>query len=215
MVTANQEKPDARERLLAAALQVFATKGYGQASTREICQLAGVNVAGIHYHFGDKASLYRELFRIQDQFADLPPELDDPNTTLEDGIAAWYQHVMSFVRETDDGHQLRLLSLREQVEPSGLVESDHVSLIAMYHGQLVKFLGRILAIDTNDKALQQLAYTLVGTAMVFYIENNTIRHLSPGLLETEADVERLIDGLVTYAIAAVQAEGQRRGETGQ
>jgi|TARA_B110000240_G_scaffold177764_1_gene206672 AcrR family transcriptional regulator len=88
MVTANQEKPDARERLLAAALQVFATKGYGQASTREICQLAGVNVAGIHYHFGDKASLYRELFRIQDQFSDLPPELDDPNTTLEDGIAA-------------------------------------------------------------------------------------------------------------------------------
>jgi hypothetical protein len=79
----------------------------------------------------------------------------------------------------------------------------------MYHGQLVKFLGRILAIDTNDKALQQLAYSLVGTAMVFYIENNTIRHLSPGMLETEADVERLIDGLVTYAIAAVQAEGQR------
>lgn len=215
MATVNPEKPDARERLLAAALQVFSSKGYGQASTREICQRAGVNVAGIHYHFGDKASLYRELFRIQDQFSQLPAELDDPKTTLEAGISAWYHHVMSFVGQSDDSSQLRLLFLREQVEPSGLMEVNRTSIIGRYHSQLVQFLGRSLSIDANDKTLQQLAYTLVGMAMIFYVENNAIRQVTPGILETSADIEQLVNGLVTYATAAVEAEARRHQEIGQ
>ena len=68
------ETADARTRILQAALEVFASKGYAQASTREICQRAGANVAGIHYYFGDKASLYKELMQIPEHMV-RPPEI--------------------------------------------------------------------------------------------------------------------------------------------
>src|SRR5688500_11598850 len=53
---------EARERLLLAALRLFAQKGFAKASTREIASAAGVNIASISYYFGDKAGLYAASF---------------------------------------------------------------------------------------------------------------------------------------------------------
>ena len=43
-----------REQLITVATRIFAAKGFAGATTREICQTAGVNLAAIHYYFGDK-----------------------------------------------------------------------------------------------------------------------------------------------------------------
>ena len=55
-----QKACDARQRLLDAAIVVFANKGFEAASIREICSLAGVNIAGVNYYFRDKEKLYIE-----------------------------------------------------------------------------------------------------------------------------------------------------------
>jgi len=50
-----------RRGILRAAEESFATAGYTAATTREMAARAGVNVATLHYHFGDKRSLYRAV----------------------------------------------------------------------------------------------------------------------------------------------------------
>ena len=50
---------DTRERLIRAAAQLFAEKGYEGASVKELAQEAGVNVSLVSYHFGGKDGLYR------------------------------------------------------------------------------------------------------------------------------------------------------------
>lgn len=47
-----------RARILAEALPLFAEHGYAGASVRAIAGAAGVNVATLAYHFGDKEGLY-------------------------------------------------------------------------------------------------------------------------------------------------------------
>jgi AcrR family transcriptional regulator len=61
-----QSQAKTRQRLLDAAGELFAEKGFRLAGTREICRKAGTDIAAIHYHFGNKESLYEAVLRYAD-----------------------------------------------------------------------------------------------------------------------------------------------------
>jgi AcrR family transcriptional regulator len=52
-----------RERLLDAAGEIFAEKGFKGATIREIIDRAGVNIAAVNYYFRDKERLYIETVK--------------------------------------------------------------------------------------------------------------------------------------------------------
>ena len=51
-----------REDLLDAAERLFALHGVNGTSLRAVTREAGANVAAVHYHFGSKEELLREVF---------------------------------------------------------------------------------------------------------------------------------------------------------
>ena len=61
-----------KARILEAAEEVFATKGFEGASTREIAAKAGVNISSLHYHWESKETLYYAVFQnIYDRILEL------------------------------------------------------------------------------------------------------------------------------------------------
>jgi len=62
------------DRLLAAATELFAARGFHGTSIREIAERAGANVAATHYHHGSKEGLYLQVLR--EQFARVRLALD-------------------------------------------------------------------------------------------------------------------------------------------
>ncbi len=63
----------ARERILAAALEVFAERGFDGAHTREIAERAGANLGLIKYYFNDKERLWKAS--VARSFAELQADL--------------------------------------------------------------------------------------------------------------------------------------------
>ncbi|MHC1481198.1 CerR family C-terminal domain-containing protein [Frateuria aurantia] len=50
---------ETRQRIIAAALNLFGERGYDGASTREIASAAGVNAPALQYYFQNKEGVYR------------------------------------------------------------------------------------------------------------------------------------------------------------
>lgn len=52
-----------RQRILGAAEELFAERGFAAASLRQVTAAANVNLAAVNYHFGSKDNLIEEVFR--------------------------------------------------------------------------------------------------------------------------------------------------------
>src|SRR5437870_13817504 len=87
--TGGQTADGTRERILAAALAVFAARGFDGARTRDIAERAGANLGLIKYYFNDKERLWkaavsRAFAELQADFAEAAPaDGDDPVAWLD------------------------------------------------------------------------------------------------------------------------------------
>ena len=59
-----------RQRVLESACEVFAEKGFHDATVQDICDHADANIASVNYYFTDKDNLYSEAWRYAMQVAD-------------------------------------------------------------------------------------------------------------------------------------------------
>ena len=60
-MTDSKRSPKTYQRIMEAAGDLFGRKGFHGTTVKEITDLAGANVAGVNYHFGDKRKLYEEV----------------------------------------------------------------------------------------------------------------------------------------------------------
>lgn len=201
----------ARERLLQEATRIFAEKGFARASTREICQAAGQNVASIHYYFGDKAGLYRAVLLnpIEALDGDLG-DFDAPGLPLEDALR---RMMTAFLCPPEAGAPIEpemRLYLREMIEPSGAFHDVVAQHIMPLHQRVVRLLGRHVGLDEPDDALHQLAFALSAMVHDYGMSRPFMDGLAPGLLNGDGAVQRVLDRLVGYGVALVEHERRAR-----
>src|SRR5208337_4028559 len=60
-MTIKTDDLETHQRLLQAAGRLFAERGFKNTSVRDICEMAGANVAAVNYHLRDKLGLYKEV----------------------------------------------------------------------------------------------------------------------------------------------------------
>jgi AcrR family transcriptional regulator len=111
------------KNLLAAAVDVFAEKGYRDATIAEISGRARANIAAVNYHFGDKETLYREAWRyafsesIKVHPADAGvSDASPPEERLKGQIMALLHRV------NDKKNKEFLIVLKEFANPTGLLD---------------------------------------------------------------------------------------------
>jgi AcrR family transcriptional regulator len=104
--------PDRRQEILAAALRVFAAKGYAAATNSEIAREAGVTAAALYYYFPSKADLFRAavaerraqimpaLHHVRDELMAMPPAVVLPTLA---------QTLFTFVSQPETQQVMKLI----------------------------------------------------------------------------------------------------------
>lgn len=203
---------DARNRLLDAALVLFAEKGFSKTSIREIAHAAQVNVASISYYFGDKAGLYRAVF--QDPRSNPGPDLallSVQTTSLAEVLRAVVKGFVEPLKQGDLVQCCMRLHFREMLEPTGVWQDEINNTILPLHTALVKVLYTQLGMDEADDDIHRLAIAITGLGLMVQVCTDVTQVLRPSLIATPDAVDRYTDHLVAYALALVESEARRRG----
>jgi AcrR family transcriptional regulator len=211
-----QERPErllaAREQLIAHGTRIFATKGYAAATTREICEAAGVNVAAIHYYFGDKEGLYRAalLQPIREMTAAFG-RFDEPQLGFDAALRMFLAPFLAPPGGGDDAdaHVMRM-HLREMIEPSDVFREITAQTIVPAHNALAGMLARHAGLDRPDADIHQLAFAIVAMAHDYCMSREFMRLLAPEVLDRPRALERILDRLVGYSRALLDYEIGRR-----
>ncbi len=208
---ASQE--ETRWRLLQAATEVFAEYGYRAATTREIARRAEVNLAAIHYHFGDKAALYRAVFQLPfltecNGFA----ALDPAQSPLRESLRALYAWLFPPTADEDPMlRQFMRLHVREEAEPSGVLDDAMAQAYRANHAKLQTILCREFALDAPDDEVSRLCFCLAGLATVyFHGGRSAVEQLAPQLVRGIPARTAMVERLTDYALMLVAGERMRR-----
>jgi AcrR family transcriptional regulator len=205
---APSDAPDPRQRLILEATRLFAERGFNAVTTREICAAAEVNPGAIHYHFGDKEGLYREVIygpiaEIQSHFAGF----DDPGLSLEAALSRFLAPFLH-MNQQDEGAVMRLY-IRELLDPSEVFTQAVQQHIGPNHNRLALLLARHAGAEV-DTAIHQLAYALVAMAHDYCLSRPFMEALTPGLLDDDPELRALHQRLVGWGVALVHHERERR-----
>jgi AcrR family transcriptional regulator len=140
-----------RERILAAAIEVFAQAGFHAASTRKIAEAAGVTDPLLFYYFKSKADLY--LAAVQDQIGKLREGLDQALAGVDDPREQLRVFVEVYLRYFLDLEPGLTVTLRELY---GVPERVAAVIAATHAAATTTRLEAILATGTERGAFRPL-----------------------------------------------------------
>jgi AcrR family transcriptional regulator len=203
----------ARERLLLAALRLFAEQGYAKTSIRQIALAAGTNVASVSYYFGHKAGLYRAVFwggvAPDAQARETAPACPE-SATLE----FLFEHILAPLRSGAQAHLWIKLHRREMIEPAGLWQEKVDRGMQPMHAALVALLCARLGVERPDDEVLALATVIIGPAVHLLVNCEVIDALAPQLLAGPRAIDLWKERLLRSAETLIEAERRRRKKAG-
>ncbi|MBN2161609.1 MAG: CerR family C-terminal domain-containing protein [Pontiellaceae bacterium] len=170
MATPSKRRNKTCLKLLDAASEIFARKGFRDTTVAEICEAAGANIAAVHYHFGDKETLYEEVWRYAFSISEEAYPIDGgvpDDASVEELLFGYASAVLNRIfSEGPEGRAARLFC-QEMAAPTLALERILNEAILPQHQQVEKIVIKVLGSDIPDPLLQLGKHSIAGLCAFF------------------------------------------------
>jgi len=200
-------------RLLESAAEVFAEKGYRDATIAEICERAGANIAAVNYYFGDKETLYAEAWRLafHRSLASHPPDGGvPPDAPAEQRLRG---HVASMVQRVLDpeNHEFDIVH-KEHANPTGLLAEIMRESIEPLRRQLAQIVRELLGEAASERDVGLCQMSIMAQCLHIIVRHRHYKLSAPpgpppGPPEFDFSVEEMTDHIIRFSLAGIR---QRR-----
>jgi AcrR family transcriptional regulator len=196
-----------RVRLLDAAGEVFAERGFRSTTTREICRRAKANVAAINYHFRDKNTLYLEVLRHAHRYATEEYPLDrvlEAGSSPSDRLRAFVEwHLSRSLCEGRPAWQALLLS-REMIEPTPAFNSLVQTQVRPILETMESICRDLLGPGTPGRKARFAARSVSGLCLYYRHAYSVIACLHPEERYGPADIHRLAGMITEFSLGGIE-----------
>ena len=192
-----------REKLLEAAGQVFAERGYYKATIREICRRAGANVAAVNYTFGDKLGLYTEVLRQSvraPEIARMTAALDaagSPEEVLRSVIRIRLQSLCGRTRPDRSFH----IVMHEFSQPTPAMTRVIDEGMRPVYERVLKAVGAMLGLPPEHEKTKLCNNSIIGQVLFYAFSQPVLARLQPDLKLTPEQVERIAEHIAEFSLA--------------
>ena len=207
MVSETCPNDPSRDRLLQAAVEIFADRGFRDATVRELCKRAGVNVASVNYYFRSKEALYGEALA----FAFREAEQRYPLTEARDKSLPPEVRLTHFIRVflyrlLDDsalGYHGKLIA-REIADPTKALDEIVKTIIAPTFGILDEIVQQLLGPGWDRKDVHRCILGILGQCLVFKHSRSVIDRTCPEIIASSAEIERCAGHIARFSLAGLR-----------
>lgn len=200
-----------RQKLLDAALKVFAQKGHTHATVREICAEAGANVAAVNYHFGGKDALYAEVLKavfadgaiIAEQLRDLSVPAKERLETYVRGFCMSCYGCEGCDRDT--GAAMGAIYLMEMANPSKALEEVVERYIRPEADALHAILSELLGPEASDQLITACGQLIVAQVLSSVTLWPIMSRLYPEATLKHEDLDEFVALITRFSLGGIEA----------
>ena len=201
---------ETRQNLLAAAGEIFAHKGFREATIAEICKQAEANTAAISYHFGSKEALYVESWRyaFTRSLNIYPP--DGGVLATAPAEERLYGRILSIMRSIVDpqSHDFDIFH-KEMANPTGLLAKAIQESVEPIFKSFTLLVCELLDKEPHDPAVQLCAMSIRAQCfgpLLHARQRKTNQGIpTTGVEPLLEDVEQLADHVTRFSLAGIRA----------
>ena len=163
-------QPDIQERILAAARTVFSRYGMLRPTMEQIAEEAGVGIATVYRHFGDRASLIEAFTKRITPNAALEQEILNSSADFEHTLGKMVETIVSFMYQHRDIFRHTISSYED--------ESSIFQQVRLFQEQNLRLMTKFLQKQIEAGHLKpadptELSFALVGIMFAFTIVRPT------------------------------------------
>ncbi len=194
-----------RQHLLDTAGQVFAERGFADATSKEICERAGTPMVSVNYHVGSREALYeaalveahRQVVGL-DELAALAVGLSEPRDKLRAVLSRFVS--LSTSAGTPWGF---MVMLREVLSPSAAIPALVEKAVRPKAAFLLGLIGEVLGLNPKAPAVQRaLMFTVLPCIAMMIAPKQMQAALLPAVAK---DKDALAEDLVRFVMAGLDA----------
>ena len=206
-------RPETKTKILDAAENLFADRGIDGVSIRSIISLAGVNLGAIHYHFGSKESLVKEVFnrrigQVNDERLRL---LDDCLINAGDNVPdlrvvlrAFIAPPLRLLLQPERGHIFMKVCGRAYGEANEHLKGMFVTLFREVFATFSLAIYKALPNVPKEEVIWRFHF-VIGAMIHTMLHGETLKQFCPDIKDT-LDVEENIERLIYFSVSGLYGE---------
>ena len=201
---------ETRERLLEAAAELFAERGYNHVTVRDICRAAGANVAAVNYYFRDKLGLYREVLTstissLHEVF--VSAHEGKPGGTAEERFSHYVRTFMGHAMSNGQASRAGKLMAREMADPSPAFDIIIEKMIRPNAARVAALVSELTGLPPDDPRVM-ICVGCIQTQIGGFSSPVAAR-MTPGGCFTPEIIDFVAQQVVDFSLAGMRAIAQK------